>query len=44
MEKNYLILLIYNCVMPEIGASIHAAAMDVQIINLFAGIERTQSQ
>ena len=44
MEREYSILLIYDYVMPETGASIRAAAMDMQMMNLFAGIERTQSQ
>ncbi len=30
--------------MPETGAPIRAAAMDVQMMNLFAGMERTESQ
>lgn len=44
MEKEYSILLIYDYVMPETGAPIRAAAMDVQMMYLFAGMERTESQ
>ena len=44
MKREYSTLLIYDYVMPEIGASIRAAAMDVQMMSLFAGMERTESQ
>lgn len=44
MEKDYSILLIYDYVVPESGASIRAAAMDLQMMCLFAGVERTESQ
>lgn len=44
MEKKYSTLLIYDYVMPETGAPIRAAAMDVQMMSLFAGIERTETQ
>lgn len=44
MEKEYSTLLIYDYVMPETGAPIRAAAMDVQMMSLFAGMERTQGQ
>ena len=44
MEKGYSSLLIYDTVMPEIGASLRAAAMDIQMMTLFAGIERTERQ
>ena len=44
MEKGYSILLINDYVVPETGASIHTAAMDIQMMSLVAGIERTHSQ
>ena len=44
MEKNYSILLINDYVVPETGASIHTAAMDLQMMSLLAGVERTQKQ
>lgn len=44
MEKDYSILLINDYVVPGTGASIHTAAMDLQMMSLFAGVERTQSQ
>lgn len=44
MKKGYSTFLIYDYLMPETGASIRAAAMDVQMMSLFAGIERTESQ
>ena len=44
MEKEYSTLLIYDYVMPETEAPIRAAAMDMQMMSLFAGVERTESQ
>ena len=44
MEKNYSILLIYDYVVPETGAPIRAATMDLQMMCLFAGLERTKRQ
>lgn len=44
MEKGYSTLLIYDYVMPETEATVRAAAMDVQMMSLLAGIERTASQ
>ena len=44
MEKDYSTLLIYDYVMPETKAPIRAAAMDLQMMSLFAGMERTKSQ
>ena len=44
MEKDYSTLLIYDYVVPETGAPIRAAAMDLQMMCLFAGVERTESQ
>lgn len=44
MEKDYSILLINDYVVPETGASIHAAALDIQMMSTLAGIERTHGQ
>ena len=44
MAREYSTLLIYDYVMPETKAPLRAAAMDVQMMCLFAGMERTQSQ
>lgn len=44
MEKDYSTLLIYDYVVPETGASTRAAAMDLQMMCLLAGMERTESQ
>ncbi|KAL9023015.1 MAG: hypothetical protein Q9196_007427, partial [Gyalolechia fulgens] len=44
MEKGYSTLLISDLVIPEVGASVRAAAMDLQMMVLLAGIERTESQ
>ena len=44
MVKGYSILLINDYVVPESGATIHTAALDIQMMSLAAGIERTQSQ
>lgn len=44
MEKGYSTLLIYDYVMPERSAPLRAAAMDVQMMSLVAGIERTEDQ
>lgn len=44
MEKDYSTLLIYDHVVPETGASIRATELDLQMMCLFAGIERTQGQ
>ena len=44
MDQDYSTLLIYDYVVPETGASTRAAAMDLQMMCLFAGVERTESQ
>ena len=44
MEKDYSILLINDYVVPETGASVHTSALDIQMMSLLAGIERTESQ
>lgn len=44
MDKDYSILLINDYVVPKIGASAHTAAMDIQMMSLSAGMERTESQ
>lgn len=44
MEKNYSILLIKDYVVPETGASLRAASMDIQMMSVLAGMERTQCQ
>ena len=44
MEKGYSSLLIREYVVPETGASLRTAAKDIQMMGLFAGMERTESQ
>ena len=44
MEKDYSILLIKDYVVPETGASLRAASMDIQMMSVLAGMERTQCQ
>ena len=44
MDKDYSILLINDYVVPEIGTSVRTAAMDIQMMSLSAGMERTESQ
>ncbi len=44
MEKDYSTLLINEYVVPETGASVRTAAMDIQMMSLFAGMERSESQ
>ena len=44
MEKGYSTLLINNYIVPETRASVHTAGIEIQIMSLIAGMERTQSQ
>lgn len=44
MERDYSTLLIRDLVVPETGASVRTAAKDIQMMSLFAGMERTESQ
>lgn len=44
MEKDYSVILINDYVVPETGASVRAAAMDIQMMSLSAGMERTENQ
>lgn len=44
MERGYSTLLIYDYVVPAVGASVRAAAMDLQMMVLFGGMERTEMQ
>ncbi|KAI4098443.1 MAG: hypothetical protein LQ339_006414 [Xanthoria mediterranea] len=44
MERGYSTLLIYDYVVPEVGASVRAAAMDLQMMVLVGGMERTEIQ
>lgn len=44
MKKDYSSLLIREYVVPETGASLRTAAKDIQMMGLFAGMERTESQ
>ena len=44
MERGYSTLLIYDYVVPEVEASVRAAAMDLQMMVLFGGMERTEIQ
>ena len=44
MRSNYSGLLINDYVVPETGASLHSAAIDLQMMALVAGMERTESQ
>ena len=44
MDSEYSTLLINDYVVPEMGASLRVASMDLQMMSLFAGIERTESQ
>ena len=43
MHKDYSSLLINDYVVPETGASLRTASMDLNMMGLFAGIERTES-
>lgn len=44
MDKDYSMLLINDYVVPETGASLRTAAMDIQMMSLSAGMERTERQ
>ena len=44
MDKDYSVILINDYVVPETGASLRTAAMDIQMMSLSAGMERTENQ
>jgi hypothetical protein len=44
MTKGYSKLLIYDIVVPPMGASISQTTMDVQMMSLLSASERTKSQ
>ena len=44
MHKEHSRLLIHDYVVPETGASLRAASMDLNMMGLFGGMERTESQ
>ena len=44
MSKDSSTLLINDYVVPEMNASLREASMDLQMMTLFAGVERTESQ
>ncbi len=44
MEKDYSKLLINDMVLPDVGASMFPAAMDVSMMTLLTGMERTRTQ
>lgn len=44
MEKGYSTLLVYDLVLPETGVSLRSSALNLQMMCLFAGMERTESQ
>ena len=44
MDRDYSTLFINDYVLPETGASVHSAAMDLQMMTFVAGMERTENQ
>ena len=44
MDREHSTLLIYDYVVPETGASVRAAAVDLQMMCLCAGMERMERQ
>ncbi len=44
MDKQYSRLLINDLVLPDVGVTMHAAGMDVYMMALLCGMERTRSQ
>jgi hypothetical protein len=44
MEKEYSRLLINEFVLPDTGCDLHPALMDIMMMSLACGIERTEKQ
>lgn len=44
MDKDYSRILINEMVLPDVGASMFAAGMDVSMMTLLTGMERTKTQ
>ncbi|KAI9875694.1 MAG: hypothetical protein M1830_008092 [Pleopsidium flavum] len=44
MEKDYSRLLVNDMVLPDVGAAMFPAAMDVSMMTLLTGMERTRAQ
>jgi hypothetical protein len=43
-EARYSKLLIFDFVLPETGASLFPSLLDIQMLALFSGMERTKTQ
>jgi hypothetical protein len=43
MDKDYSTLLINEYVLPNTGADLHPASLDLTMMSLFSGMERTES-
>ena len=44
MEKEYSRLLINEFVLPDVGCDLHPALLDIMMMTLACGIERTEGQ
>ncbi|MCJ1311254.1 hypothetical protein MMC25_004925 [Agyrium rufum] len=44
MTRGYSRLLIFECVLPDVGVPLYPALLDINMMTLFSGMERTETQ